>query len=407
MPLPEFPGALTPDDLADAAKRQFDRLHLEWLFSPATESWPLRVAINWPTEAKAANAPTAFRAWLSAWAEFENRAVRSGGGVWLVRKTLNWRKLGAVSVPMQVTFADAGSVAQQAGAAKRWQLLTERVGVLVQSYSRLGTDIGWAQAAETVAGWDEADFARLLGLLAWVRDNPDSGLYLRQLPLVDIDTKWIEPRTGAITPILQSVLQRTGDLHSALGLRKAPEPIRMRLLDPALRGQLGHAEDLQMPASQWSAAFKDPPSRLLIVENLATGLAIPDMPDTAVAMRLGNNVGALQTIGWCGQAQVVYWGDIDTWGLHILSRARDCFPAVRSLLMTEEVLLAHRHLWTRESTQATGSANNLTVEEAQLLQKLKSGTFGERQIRLEQERLHWPSAARAMLSAWQSPDTAT
>jgi hypothetical protein len=129
-----------------------------------------------------------------------------------------------------------------------------------------------------VAGWDEADFARLLGLLAWARDNPDSGLYLRQLPLVDIDTKWIGPRTGTITPILQAVLQRTGDLHSALGLRKAPEPIRMRLLDPTLRAQLGRAEDLQMPAPQWSAAFKEPPSRLLIVENLATGLAIPDMP---------------------------------------------------------------------------------------------------------------------------------
>jgi hypothetical protein len=236
--------------------------------------------------------------------------------------------------------------------------------------------------------------------VAWAQANPDSGLYLRQLPLVDVDTKWVEPRIGAVLPILHSVLQRTGDLHSALGLRKAPDTIRMRLLDPALRAQLGHSEDIQMPAHQWSAAFKEPPSRLLIVENLATGLAIPDMPNTAVAMRLGNNVGALQSIGWCGQAQVLYWGDIDTWGLHILSRARDCFPAVRSLLMTEEVLLAHRHLWTRESSQATGSANTLTVMEAKLLQKLKSDAFGERQIRLEQERLHWPSAVHAVLAAW-------
>lgn len=403
MPLPEFPGALTPDDLADAAKRQFERLHLDWLFSPGTESWPLRVTISAPTEAKAANAPTAFRAWLSAWTEFESRAMRSGGGVALVRKTLNWRKLGAVSVPAQVTFPNAASVAQQAGAAKRWQSLNQRVGVLVQSHSRLGEDARWAQAAATVAEWDAADFARLLGLLDWARGNPDSGLYLRQLPLVDIDTKWIEPRTGAIASILQSILQRTGDLHSVLGLRKAPDPIRMRLLDPALRAQFGHAEDLQMPARQWSAAFREPPSRLLIVENLATGLAVPDMPKTAVAMRLGNNVSALQGIDWCGQAQIVYWGDIDTWGLHILSRARDCFPGIRSLLMTEEVLLAHRHLWTRENSQATGSANNLTEGEAQLLQKLKAGSFGGRQIRLEQERLHWPSSVQELLTAWDSP----
>lgn len=403
MPLPEFPGALTPDDLADAAKRQFDRLQLDWMFSPTTESWPLRVAVNWPTEAKAADAPTAFRAWLSTWAEFETRATCSSGGIALVRKTLNWRKLGAVSVPAQVTFQHASSVAQQAGTEERWRLLNERVGVLVQSHPRLGEDSGWAQAASTVAGWDEADFVRLLGLLAWARDNPDSDLYLRQLPLVDIDTKWIEPRTGAITPILQSVLQRNGDLHSTLGLRKASEPIRIRLLDPKLRAQLGRAEDIQMPASQWSAAFQEPPSRLLIVENLATGLAIPDMPQTAVAMRLGNNVSALRKINWCGQAQVIYWGDIDTWGLHILSRARECFPALRSLLMTEEVLLTHRHLWTREFSQATGSASNLTAEEAQLLQKLKAGTFGERQIRLEQERLHWPSALQAVRMAWDLP----
>jgi hypothetical protein len=406
MPLPEFPDSLTPDDLADRAKRQFDRLHLEWLFSPATESWPLRVGINWPTEAKAANAPAAFRAWLGAWSEFDGRVVRAGAGIALERKTLNWRKLGAISVPAQVTFSDAASVARQAGTAKRWQLLIERVDVLVRAYPGLGTDTGWAQAAATVAAWDQADFVRLLSLLAWAQANPDSGLYLRQLPLVDIDTKWVEPRTGAITPILQSVLRRTGDLHGTLGLRKAPDPIRMRLLDPALRAQLGHAEDLQMPARQWSAAFKEPPSRLLIVENLATGLAIPDMPNTAVAMRLGNNVSALQGVSWCGQAQVVYWGDIDTWGLHILSRARDCFPAVRSVLMTEEVLLAHRHLWTRETSQATGAANNLTVEEAQLLQKLKSDAFGERHVRLEQERLHWPSAMHAVLTAWDMPDVA-
>jgi hypothetical protein len=128
--------------MQDCRRDTFDRLQLDWLFSPATESWPLRVTINWPTEAQAANAPTAFRAWLSAWAEFENRDTRSGGGIALIRKTLNWRKLGAVSVPAQVTFQDASSVAQQAGAAKRWQLLKERVGVLVQSHSRLAKDTG-------------------------------------------------------------------------------------------------------------------------------------------------------------------------------------------------------------------------------------------------------------------------
>ena len=71
--------------------------------------------------------------------------------------------------------------------------------------------------------------------------------------------------------------------------------------------------------------------------------------------------------------------------------------------MTEKVLLAHRHLWTRENSQATGAANNLTEEEAQLLQKLKSGSFGERQIRLEQERLHWPSSVQELLTAWDLP----
>ncbi|WP_418228978.1 Wadjet anti-phage system protein JetD domain-containing protein [Burkholderia pseudomallei] len=116
-------------------------------------------------------------------------------------------------------------------------------------------------------------------------------------------------------------------------------------------------------------------------------------------MALGNNVTTLREIEWALAADVLYWGDIDTWGLHILSRARGIFPHLRSVLMTEEVVESHRHLLTEEPTQDKRPAVNLTKDEAQLLSDLQTGRWGERR-RLEQERIHWPNVIEKVCRQW-------
>ncbi|WP_258396978.1 Wadjet anti-phage system protein JetD domain-containing protein [Cupriavidus alkaliphilus] len=391
-----------PADLAAACRGLFERQRGDWLMGAVEGSWPKSVAVRAPSDRVAAAAPAAMRAWLSAWAAFDNGCQSAERRTRVVWRSVNWRVMGNVSLPEKILFEDANAVAACAGVNRSWEVLSRRWRSLCEVFPSVAGRRDCVKAAIIVGGWAEADFERLLSFLAWCERNPASGVYLRQLPVTGIHTKWVEARGGVIVPLLQAVMDEGGDLYQMLGVKRLPDTVRMRLLDPSLREQFGGAEDLQMPVAQWSASFKLPPKRLLIVENLATGLAIPDMQEAVVAMGLGNNGTVLEGIAWAHQARILYWGDIDTWGLHILSRVREVFPRLQSVLMTESVLESHKDLWTEEASQETREASHLTDEESQLLADLQNGRWGER-IRLEQERINWASAVEELGRRWGTP----
>jgi hypothetical protein len=50
-----------------------------------------------------------------------------------------------------------------------------------------------------------ADWHRILAVLDWFRDHPRSGLYLRQLDIAAIDSKFIEGRRGLLAELLDVV----------------------------------------------------------------------------------------------------------------------------------------------------------------------------------------------------------
>ncbi|SKC99082.1 hypothetical protein SAMN05445504_7602 [Burkholderia sp. CF099] len=392
MPLDELGGALLPDDLAVACKRQLERNQIDWLVQQSESSWPLSVTLRGPSDRQAAHAPSAMRAWLGIWKDFDRISKEKGRKAAAVWRSVNWRTMGNVTAPEKVLFEDPQAVADCAGLRRYWDTLKTRWQTLSQRYPALAGKRDCASAVVRTAQWSDDDFVRLVELLTWCKHNPMSGLHLRQLPLIDIDTKWVEGRRGVIEPLLRILMEKEGDVREVMGLRRPPEIIRMRLLDAELRKQALGMEDLQMPVEQWNYLLKSPPKRLLIVENLESGLALPDIEDAAAVMALGNNVTILREVRWAHTADILYWGDIDTWGMHILSRARGIFPHLRSMLMTEAVVESHLHLLTDETTQDKRPAGNLTKEEAKLLSDLQTGRWGERR-RLEQERIHWPSVS--------------
>jgi hypothetical protein len=94
-----------------------------------------------------------------------------------------------------------------------------------------------------------------------------------------------------------------------------------------------------------------------------------------------------------------HWGDIDTHGLAILERARRALPGLRSMLMDEATLLAHRPLWGEEPEPHPDAAlEALTAAERRLFEDLRGGRWGLR-VRLEQERLPWDAALAAIEAA--------
>jgi hypothetical protein len=154
--------------------------------------------------------------------------------------------------------------------------------------------------------------------------------------------------------------------------------------------------DIEAPVDQLTCLPIRPESAI-VVENLETGLALPDLEGTVGIMGLGNAVSALGRLPWMTDVGAVYWGDIDTHGFAILARARAVLPQIRSVLMDEATLLAHRPLWGQEPAQcANVPMEMLTDSERAVCNGLRVHTWGQR-IRLEQERLSWDHCLRRLL----------
>lgn len=224
--------------------------------------------------------------------------------------------------------------------------------------------------------------------------HPQSNLFARQLPVSGLDSKWLETRTGLLGDWLRTLsgLPRDTDFWRASGLRREPDRLRLRVLDPTLRACIGGLGDIHAPFDEL-AVLTLPVRRVFIVENKQTGLAFDDLPGAVVLMARGYAVDRLHELRWVQSADVVhYWGDLDTHGLAILGRLRSHLPQTQSLLMDEATLLAHRALWVTEpQPHHADTIEHLDAAEQALYHDLRGDRWGAR-VRLEQERIGWDEA---------------
>lgn len=251
---------------------------------------------------------------------------------------------------------------------------------------------------------DEAEsWERILDVLAWFRAHPRPGVYLRQLEIPGVDSKFIEQRRGLLAELLDRVLppdsidpsaSGSRGFNARYGLASEPPLVRFRILDPRLYIQ--GLSDLSVTPEAF-AGLDLSVERVFITENRINGLAFPDHARSIVIFGLGYGIDRLGDIPWLRDTALAYWGDIDTHGFGILNRLRASFPHVRSLLMDRDTLLAHRPLWGREPADKryTGQPTRLTADERALFEDLARNRLGER-IRLEQERVSF-ARLRAVL----------
>jgi Uncharacterized protein conserved in bacteria len=254
-----------------------------------------------------------------------------------------------------------------------------------------------------LADYADENFERLFSLLEWLEANPSSDLYLRQLPVRGLDTKWIEQRAGVVAGLFRAIrgLPAGDDFYELCGLKRPPHRVRVRVLCPVLRNAMGGLRDIESPVEEL-ARLPIAPAACIVVENLETGLAMPDLPGTVCIMKLGNAVSVLGALAWLQPSKAFYWGDIDTHGFAILDRARQALPRLRSVLMDEATLGTHRELCGQEPTQcADGALPNLQESERAVYAGLRENRWGVR-LRLEQERVSWDYAIGAINSAMKT-----
>ena len=220
------------------------------------------------------------------------------------------------------------------------------------------------------------------------------GLYCRDrwsLPVL-----WLTPSSESAERLTQDLRNclRAEHLHEVVHFPEQDDtqetvidPIRLRLLDPALPSLPGCAglPDITLDA----ASFADlalPIERVFITENEVNFLAFPPVARAIVLFGAGYGWDALARAGWLHRCHVHYWGDLDTHGFAILDQLRGHFPHAASLLMDRDTLLAHRPHWDQEPEPARHDLHRLTPDEATLFDDLRFDRLQAR-LRLEQERV--------------------
>jgi hypothetical protein len=387
---------IDPAQALTLVRKKWDTHHASWLSSATGSSLPLSLILNSLTDRDVATERQATLEWVMAWKEAtQTWEVGAFQLEWATRK---WPS-GEQKIPHRLLVPSADAAAVLLSEGRGWECAKRRYNQWVEQFPELtGSRTLERLCDEVLAQYDDADFERLTRLLSWLRQNPHSGLYLRQLPVANIDTKWVERRKGVVSDLARALLDR-GDantLQQACGLRCEPTRLRIRVLDPALRKMTGSLGDIQAPVME-IASLPLRPRNVLIVENINTGIALLDTPDTVVFMGLGLAVDLLDSIPWILQAdRIVYWGDLDTHGFAALARARRRFPGLRSVLMDEATLLKHKELWVVEGSPSRAeNLQCLTDSERAVYEALRTNIWGK-QVRLEQERVAWPLAMHAL-----------
>lgn len=386
----------TPDDIVAGVRRLWDSGALLAARIDGNALFPYELRLRQPGAADMGDQFEAVRAWISA-------LTAAAGCYELVWRDVNHRQLGRNRIPMAVlvpTEADALRLIGRGLDARRFDRLA---ATTLDAFPILRA---WVRAQPLKLLEHGDDWARVLAVLRWFAAHPRPGIYLRQLDTEGVDTKFIESRKALFSELLdlvlpaeaiQSTLTGARQFEARYGLLSKPALIRFRMLDRA--HDIGGLSDLTVPVSQF-AELRSSVERVFVTENEVNALAFPPVRSAMVVFGGGYGIDRLIGIDWLKKRDVLYWGDIDTHGFAILGRLRVHLPQVRSLLMDEATLQAHRHLWGQEEPDKryTGDPQHLTQAEQQLFQSLRDDRY-EEHLRLEQERIAYGWAVDAICNA--------
>lgn len=351
---------------------------------------PLAVPVRCPSASELATRFAEVQDWSGVWDRVDQTLMR------VERKRIGGRAIGSNQLPCRVwidRFPQLCALLATSTSARRFSTLLECTR---RSHPRL---VPWIashpmKVLELADRWD-----KLLGTVSWIDTNHTPSLYLRQVDVPGVDTKFIEGHRGVLSELLDHQLAPErieltvprSDFATRYGFLRKPEYLRFRLLNG--RTVAGFAE-LTVRAAEFTTAPTGV-STVYVVENEITYLAFPPVPDAMVVLGDGYAVSKLGALAWLNDVDVIYWGDIDTHGLAILNRLRHRFPNARSMLMDRDVLLNHADQWVAEPTPTTGQLDRLTPSEAALYLDLIENKHGPA-VRLEQERVRFSYVEEAV-----------
>lgn len=361
----------TPQELAARLARQWQLADNRESRLLSADAWPLSLPIGKPTPTQLTHETDTVRAHLQRW-----RAVTTGevifepmtfrGGAEPVEVPVAWR-LRSANEWIAATADPA--IQQQYGRLQR--LLRAVDPIFKRLIVRQRTFFEEEREEEVI----KATQVALQLTPGYARGRP-----LRLLATLGVDSKFFERHRGLLTQLLDA---RFEDQVSDLGLEAfldAPDEGDHWLLLVPLAPQLLPFTQQRVRASELHSATL-PGSHLLIVENEQCLHQLPPLPDTLAILGAGLHLEWMATPALRHKC-IAYWGDLDTWGLTILAKARTLQPHLTGLMMDRELFDACRSTAVPETTPAPESPPpGLTPTERDLYEYLRGLERG----RVEQE----------------------
>jgi hypothetical protein len=376
----ELKWGLLPDQVkATITRREWDKTSNLKARMLGERSFPITLHLNVPSGKVATSDLRHYQRFIREWKDFPyQQFVR-----WEER---SYKKLLIQQVPCALDLASFDDLVTFLGesAQKRsqhWQAMM--APFLNLNDGLFNTLVKNLLTLDTLDEWTSDKLAQATQQL---QEGMGKERYLRALPLTGIHSKLIESYIPLLTDVLDflyhGAIKQAGGLMPWLGCLDVPVGwLNVRPLCEKTQEKIGGFSILKLPIDELRKRIL-PAANILIVENDQTGFGLPYLPDTIAVFGGGKNI-AWSDASWLKDKNVAYWGDIDSWGLEILSNVRKHIPHVSPLMMDHTTLSKFKRFSTHEDKSVESCPSRLTSEEKTLFETLKDNVNGLN--RLEQE----------------------
>jgi hypothetical protein len=379
----------SPAELSQRFRRQWDLADNREQRLLHEDVWPMSLSIGKPTAEQFTRQTAEVRAHLQRW-----RAVSVGEIVW---QTVAFRGgTDPVKLPTawRVRNADEWVKATADPAIDREHATLKRLLAVADPLFRSVL----VRQRSLLEGNSEEEILQCAALAMTLSVGCAEGRPLRALSGPGIDSKFIERHRALLIALLDARFEgQVSDvgLEAFLGALDINDHwLLVVALDPDLPVPF---EQLRVRACELQRTAL-PGTDVLIVENESSLHQLGTLKDTVAVLGAGLNLEWLQG-NWLKRRHIGYWGDLDSWGLLMLARARSHQTHVVPLLMTRAVFDAYAGDSAVPEPVAAGAAvpECLTSDEQALFAYLRNEPRG----RLEQEFIP-TNAVRDALRVWRS-----
>jgi len=346
--------------------------------------WPLRLAIGEPAAQQFKNSSALLREQVKNW-----RDETTGLVEWQSKKYQS--AITAVEIPFYWCIRSSNewvAACQDKKISREYAFITSVLAQLERPFHSL-----LVRQRSLWRNVSQQQVVQCCQLAMQLQAGCAQGRPLRALSINNIDSKFIENNRTLLTKLLNirfnNAIKNTS-LEAFLGATL--ENDHWLLVKPLSKGLLPF-QQLRLKASEL-AEVKLPCSHIVVVENEQCRYQLPELQNTIAILGAGLNLNWLSNPHF-KSSRIAYWGNIDSWGLKMLSTARNLQPDLAALLMDSETFENNQHRAVIEpQTAGQQTPQHLNSAEATLYQKLLRLEKG----RLEQEFIEKKEVQAAIIN---------